>query len=158
MQPSASNSGSDPAPARRRPAASIRSPLQFLEEPYEGLPRGLSPGIVRRVSETGEPLNVVHRPPPATARLAISPPLSPMEFCRQARRLRASLAHDPKRLHEELSRLAARGKLDREPAAPPPPAAPQPLRLNWTQTAKLGKDGVRIAAKLGRGLSMAAEN
>ena len=116
-------------------------------------------GVVRRVSDS-----VPHAPiiPPITRAITaeaamprgIPQPMSPVEFCRQARRLRAVLENDPVRLHEELSQLNAAASA--EEAAPARKS--QVIDWTWMQSTKLGKHGVTLLGRLGRGLSMGAED
>src|SRR2546421_7782616 len=111
--------------AGRRAAASQAShgragrhgPEQFLQpcDPAHA-PKDLAPGIVRRVSDGTEPLaadpvaTVALVPTPAQALPSVRPvglrPMSPLEFCREARRLRAVFEDNPVRMHQELGRLA----------------------------------------------------
>jgi hypothetical protein len=92
-------------------------------------------------------------------------PMSAVEFCRQARRVRAVHENDPIRMHQRLSQLSATGAGDAK-ASPSPAARPsagpsrpsRAIRWTWTQTSRLGKTGVTLLSKLGRGLSMPAED
>ena len=123
---------------RQRPASLIRSAQQVLQPVKRArIPEGLTAGVVRRVSDS-----VPHAPiiPPITrantAEAAmprgIPQPMSPVEFCRQARRLRAVLENDPVRLHKELSQLNAAASA--EEAAPARKS--QVIDWTWMQTTK----------------------
>jgi hypothetical protein len=69
-----------------------------------------------------------------------------LDFCREARRLRAVYEEEPVRMHQELGKLAI--------VAPKPQKA-TPLR-SLAQTAKLGKRGITLLSKLGWGMSVPA--
>ncbi len=138
------------APVKRR----LRCPGMLLE-PIAGR-RGMAEGVVRRVgaSVVAEQKRDPDAPPAAQ---------SAADFCRQARRLRAVFEHDPVRMHRQLSRLsviaAAKGQTISPPDETPDTerrGLSQKIGWAWTHTARLGRNGMTILGRLGKGLSMAA--
>ena len=132
-------------------------------------PEGLAPGIVRRASvstltEGDESLENILAPDDCQTMAAVPQRMNPTEFCRQARRLRAAHENDPVRMHQQLSQLSANKPGNESPVAvkeslPEVDPRLRPARAiswTWTQTARLGKTGVSLLSKLGRGLSMGA--
>ena len=133
-------------------------------------PQGLTPGVVRRASVTTltepvETLENVLAPDGSQPQVPPSQRMDPTEFCRQARRLRAVHENDPVRMHQQLSQLSANSDgdlkailIDEEPTPPDPRLRPaRAISWTWTQTARLGKNGVSLLSKLGRGFSMGAD-
>lgn len=151
---------------RQRPVSFLRSPQQLVEpRNLATAPNGLAPGVVRRVSVTPDGVPTPEAVcAPCDIPVAMPQPMSPVEFCRQARRVRAVHENDPIRMHQQLSQLS--GTDGREASATSsraakgtdgPSRSSRAIRWTWTQTSRLGKTGVSLLGKLGRGLSMPAE-
>jgi hypothetical protein len=168
------------APFRRSraPGAGIPTPSeQYLEalEP-NGVPRDLTPGVVRRASDglseravvvapiivvAPEPQATLEPEPPPVLESLLAPepeearPITPVDFCREARRLRAVMEDDPVRMHQELGKLTMGPKRDgpkveQRPAAteePEPQRKTTPLRWPWLRTARVGKRGMTWLGK-----------
>ena len=159
------------AKRRQRSAGAIRSPQQIMEpRPHTTSPEGLVPGIVRRASVTDftmpvESLENVLAPDDSQPQVSTPNRMEATEFCRQARRLRAVHENDPVRMHQQLSQLSVNTAGDLEPIVAEVDSARLDPRLRparaiswtWTQTARLGKNGVSLLSKLGRGFSMGAD-
>jgi hypothetical protein len=136
--------------ALRRVALKLRPKQGLLDAPaHPASLDGLFPGMVRRV-RVDQP---EQKPLPGSARSAA-------EFCRQARKLRAVYERNPVKMHHHLSRLST-GTTTDTPANPtdrpglnPTTRGSRAIRWTWTQTARLGKSGISLLGKLGRGLSM----
>ena len=178
MEKHASNPTADVpsfAKRRQRAAGAIRSPQQVLEPRSRGTPpEGLTPGKVRRASATtvtavtqpAETLENVLAPEDSSLPTSPTQPMNPTEFCRQARRLRAVHENDPVRMHQQLSQLSVNVPTDphggydsNDQVLLDPRLRPaRAISWTWTQTARLGKCGVSLISKLGRGLSMGADD
>ena len=149
---------------RPRQTSFLRPPQQVVEsQRREVPPDGLAPGVVRRVSAAEELSPTPDSVCDASEIPSGAPqPITPADFCRQARRLRAVHEKDPVRMHQQLSQLSVNAGTDEDTAVMPAPEVDSRSRKStaihwtWTQTARLGKTGVNLLGKLGRGLSMGA--
>jgi hypothetical protein len=106
-------------------------------------PTGLACGVVRRAADEKQTTDGVTVAPPART----AQPLDAIDFCREARRLRAVYEDEPVRMHQELGKLAI--------VVAPDPRKATPLR-SLAQTAKLGKRGMSLLKRLGQGMSALA--
>jgi hypothetical protein len=115
---------------------------QQVLEVAASAPAGLAPGVVRRASDVEQATQTVAPPPPVKP----APSLNALDFCREARRLRAVFEDEPVRMHQELGKLAIVAPQKRKAT---------PLR-SLAQTAKLGKRGMSLLKRLGWGMGATA--
>jgi hypothetical protein len=129
-------------------ARTFRSQHQRLITVRSNVTPGLKPGTVRRATAKWANRDKAGAPEPAR---------SPEDLCRQARHLRAKYGNDPVQMFQQLSRLSV--VPDGTTTVHPKPADRKstPISSNWTRTSQMGRNGMTVSSKLGKGLSMGAD-
>jgi hypothetical protein len=126
-------------------AKTFRSQHQRLVTVRSNLAPGLKPGMVRRATAKW-----------AKRSKAPEPAQSPEDLCRQARHLRAKFGNDPVQMFQQLSRLSIVPDASYTVHPKPEPRQSTPISSTWTQTSQMGRKGMSVSSKLGRGLSVGA--
>ena len=106
-----------PAGHGRRASEKLRARQSVVDAVFDPQSiEGLRPGVVRRVPNPSPDWNLFHGDAAFSARPVVPPLRSATEFCRQARRLRATYGRNPAEMHRLLKGLRI-SNAGRAPAA-----------------------------------------